>query len=55
MIEFDILGLEMHVYIAMMKCFLFSSIHYLLMEEIVNNHGRFAMLGAHGVVIADVW
>ena len=32
----------------------FPPIHYFLVEEIVDYYGRFAMLGAHGVVIADV-
>ena len=33
---------------------LFPSVHYLLVEEIVYHHGRFAMTRAHGVVVADV-
>jgi len=32
----------------------FPPIHYFLVEEIVDYYGRFAMLGAHGVVVADV-
>ena len=38
-----------------MECFLLTPIHYFLMEEIVHHHGRLAMTGAHGVVVADVW
>ena len=38
-----------------MNCFLLTSIHYFLMEEIVHHHGRLATTGAHGVVVADVW
>ena len=37
-----------------MECFLFSPIHDLLVEEIVHHHGRLAMTGAHGVVVANV-
>ena len=33
---------------------LLPSVHYLLMEEIVDHHGRLAMTGAHGVVVADI-